>query len=165
MNELSAGFAAAQFTRLEDIASKRSALGALLTSELKGVAGVSCPKVGDNNRSTFWHYMLRIWPEKLRCTREQFVKAAAAEGVALSNGYIPVMLHQMPLFAQHAFFAGRWPIKEMGLTTMDYTKVKLPEAEAISKTCSNFALNEAMDEDYIRSAAAAIRKVAKHFAK
>lgn len=165
MNELSAGFAAAQFTRLEEIAAKRSALGELLTQELKGVAGVTCPKVGENNRSTFWHYMMRIWPDKLRCTREQFVKAAAAEGVALSNGYIPVMLHQMPLFKEHAFFAGRWPIKEMGLTTMDYTKVKLPEAEAILKTCSNFALNEAMDEDYIRSAAAAIRKVAKHFKK
>jgi dTDP-4-amino-4,6-dideoxygalactose transaminase len=121
--------------------------------------------VGDKNRCTYWHYMMRLWPDKLRCAREQFVKAAAAEGLALSNGYIPVMLHQLPVFQQHAFFAGRWPVKEMGLTTMDYSKVKLPEAEAILKTCSNFALNEAMDEDYIRSAAAAIRKVAKHFTK
>jgi dTDP-4-amino-4,6-dideoxygalactose transaminase len=165
MSEISAAFAAAQFTRLEEIAVKRGALGDLLTRELDGVAGVSCPKVGEKNRCTYWHYMLRLWPDKLRCTREQFVKAAAAEGLALSNGYIPVMLHQLPLFQQHAFFAGRWPVKEMGMTKMDYTKVKLPEAEAILKTCSNFALNEAMDEDYIRSAAAAIRKVAKHFAK
>ena len=164
MNELSAGFAAAQFTRLEEIASKRSALGDVLTRELAGVAGVTCPKVGENNRSTYWHYMMRLWPDKLRSKREEFVKAAAAEGCGLSNGYIPVMLHQTPMFQQHAFFAGRWPIKEMGLTTMDYSKVKLPEAESILKTCSNFALNEAMDEDYVRSIAAAIRKVAKHFA-
>lgn len=164
MNELSAAFAAAQFTRLEEIAAKRSALGDLLTRELDGVKGVSCPAVGGKNRCTYWHYMLRIWPDKLRCTREQFVKAAAAEGVALSNGYIPVMLHQLPEFQQHAFFAGRWPLKEMGLTSMDYAKVKLPEAEAILKTCSNLGLNEAMDEDYIRSVAKGIRKVAKHYA-
>src|SRR6185295_18967482 len=37
MNELSAAFAAAQFTRLEEIAEKRSALGSLLTRELEGV--------------------------------------------------------------------------------------------------------------------------------
>ncbi|MSU58409.1 MAG: DegT/DnrJ/EryC1/StrS family aminotransferase [Pedosphaera sp.] len=165
MNELSAGFAAAQFTRLEEIAAKRSALGELLTRELAGVAGVSCPQVSEKNRCTYWHYMMRLWPDKLRCTRTEFVKAAAAEGLGLSDGYIPQMLHQSPMFSQHAFFAGRWPVKEMGLTTMDYTKVKLPEAEAILKTCSNFSLNEAMDEDYIRSAAAAIRKVVKHFVK
>jgi dTDP-4-amino-4,6-dideoxygalactose transaminase len=108
--------------------------------------------------------MLRIWPRKLRCSREQFVKAAAAEGVPLSNGYIPVLLHQLPMFQQHAFFAGHWPVKEMGLTRMDYTKVKLPEAEAILNTCSITQITEAMDEDYIRSVAKGIRKVAKHYA-
>jgi perosamine synthetase len=164
MNELSAAFAAAQFTRLEEIASKRAALGDLLSSELANVKGVSCPRVGPNNRCTYWHYMLRVWPDKLRCTREQFVKAASAEGVSLTNGYIPVMLHQLPEFQQHAFFAGRWPLKETGMTTMDYTKVNLPEAQSILKTCCNFGLNEAMDEEYIRSVAKGIRKVAKHYA-
>ena len=36
-----------------------------------------------------------------------------------------------PVFRRHGFFAGRWPIKEMGLTAMDYTRVSCPEAEAI----------------------------------
>lgn len=164
MSEPQASFAAAQMQRLEGIASKRSHLGNLLSSELEGVAAISTPHVPENNRCTYWHYMLRIKPEKLHCTREQFVKAAAAEGVQLSNGYIPVLLHQMPLFQQHAFFAGRWPVKEMGLTTMDYTRVKLPEADAIMKTCSIAPIHEGMDEDYIRSVAKGIRKVAKHYA-
>jgi len=164
MSELQAAFAAAQMTRLEGIASKRSALGNLLTAELRGTKGISLPQVGEGNRCTYWHYMLRLERENLRCTRTQFVKAAAAEGVPLSDGYIPVLLHQMPLFQQHAFFAGRWPIKEMGLTTMDYSKVKLTEAEAILKTCSITPIHEGMNEDYIRSVAHGIRKVAKHYA-
>jgi perosamine synthetase len=164
MSEPQAAFAAAQLTRLEDIAARRSALGNLLTQELADTPGVTPPKVDANNRCTYWHYMLRLWPDKLRCTREQFVKAAAAEGVPLSNGYIPVLLHQLPLFQQHAFFAGRWPIKEMGLTMMDYTKVKLPEADAIVKTCSITPIHEAMNEDYIRSVAKGIRKVARFYA-
>ena len=36
-----------------------------------------------------------------------------------------------PVFQKHGFFAGRWPVKEIGLTTMDYTKHSCPEAEAI----------------------------------
>ena len=66
-------------------------------------------------------------------------------------------------FQQHAFFAGRWPIKELGLTKMDYTRVKCPEAEAILSTGIQCTLHEAMDEILIQETAAAIRKVAKHF--
>lgn len=164
MSEPQASFAAAQMERLEGIASKRSRLGNLLSSELENVATVSPPHVAENNRCTYWHYMLRLKLDKLRCTREQFVKAAAAEGAPLSNGYIPVLLHELPMFQKHAFFGGRWPVKEMGLTTMDYTKVKLPEADAIMKTCSITPIHEGMDEDYIRSVAKGIRKVAKHYA-
>jgi perosamine synthetase len=164
MSELQAAFAAAQLNRLEGIASKRAALGNLLTSELAGVEGISTPQVHPDNRCTYWHYMLRIQPKKLRCTREQFVKATAAEGASLSNGYIPLLLHQLPLFKDHAFFAGKWPVKEMGLTSMDYGKVKLPEAESILATCSITPIHEGMDDDYIRDVAKAIRKVAKHYA-
>ncbi|PYJ07434.1 MAG: glutamine--scyllo-inositol aminotransferase [Verrucomicrobia bacterium] len=163
MSEPQAAFAAAQMNRLEDIAAKRGHLGDLLTSELAGTSGISTPKVAEKSRCTYWHYMLRVRPDKLRCPRAQFVKAAAAEGVPLSNGYIPLLLHQLPMFQKHAFFAGRWPVKELGLTTMDYTKVKLPEAEAILDTCAITPITEAMDEEYVRSVAKGIRKVAKHY--
>ncbi len=164
MSEIQAAFAAAQMERLEPIAKKRAALGNLLSSELAGARGITTPDVAANNRCTYWHYMLRLELGKLRCTREQFVKAAVAEGCPLSNGYIPFLLHQLPLFQQHAFFAGKWPIKEMGLTSMDYSKVKLPEAEAILATCCITPVHEGMEEDYIRNIAHAIRKVAKHYA-
>ena len=68
------------------------------------------------------------------------------------------------MFQQHAFFAGRWPIKEMGLTKMDYASIKLPETEAILKTCAVTPIHEGMEEDYIRDVAKGIRKVAKHYA-
>ena len=89
--------------------------------------------------------------------------AAKAEGAACNAGYIPVPLYKMPYFQSHGFFAGRWPIKEMGLTTMDYTKVRCSEAEAILDTGINCPLNESMDETLIRETAAAVRKVAKHY--
>jgi hypothetical protein len=47
---------------------------------------------------------------------------------------------------------------------MDYSKVKLPEADSILATCSNFQVHEGMDESHIRDIAKAIRKVARHYA-
>lgn len=164
MNELSAAFVAAQLTRLEDIASKRSALGNLLTQELAGVPQVTTHQVEKDDRCVYWFYMLRLVPEKVRCEREQFVKALAAEGATFSAGYIPKPVYGMPMFQNHSFFGGHWPVREMGLTTMDYSKVHLPVTDAILKTCMLFRVNEAMDEDYIRAVARAVRKVAKHYA-
>src|SRR6185503_11644046 len=93
MSELQAAFAVALLNRLEGIASKRATLGNLLTAEFTGLRGISTPEVHPENRCTYWHYMLRLELDKLRCSREQFVKAVAAEGASLSNGYIPVLLH------------------------------------------------------------------------
>ena len=59
--------------------------------------------------------------------------------------------------------AGRWPIKELGLTKMDYTQMKCSEAEAILATGISVPLNEAMNEALVRETSAAIRKVAKRY--
>ena len=100
----------------------------------------------------------------MRCDRAEFVKALAAEGVPASAGYIPVPLYGNPVFRKHGFFAGRWPVKEFGLTAMDYTKVTCPEAEAILKAGVRLTVHEGMSEAYVQSVAAAVRKVAGHYA-
>ena len=80
------------------------------------------------------------------------------------GGYIKVPLYGEPVFQQHSFFAGRWPVKEMGLTNMDFTRHKCPEAEAILATGIRVIITEHMTEPYVLSVAAAIAKVARHFA-
>jgi perosamine synthetase len=164
ISELQAAFVAAQLTRLEGIAAKRAKLGNLLTEELAGIPAIQTHLVRPDDRCVYWFYMTRLVPEKVRCDRATFVKALAAEGATFTAGYIAVPVYGMPMFQNHSFFAGHWPAKECGLTSMDYTKVKCPETEAILKTCMRFIVNEAMDEDYIRSVAQAVRKVAKFYA-
>jgi perosamine synthetase len=163
ISELQAAFVAAQLTRLEDIVSKRSKLGTLLTQELAGIPAIQTHQVHPQDRCAYWFYMARLVPQKVRCDRAQFFKALAAEG-ATFTGYIAVPVYGLPMFQNHSFFAGHWPAKECGLTQMDYTKVKCPETEAILNTCMLFRVSEAMDEDYIRSVAKAVRKVAKYYA-
>jgi len=164
MSELQSAFAAAQITRLEKIATNRSRGGKLLTSRLSNLSGITPHHVNEADRCTFWFYMLRMKPAAFRCDRAKLVKALAAEGIPASAGYIPVPLYGNPVFQKHAFFAGRWPVKELGLTDMDYTKVQLPETQAILDTSIRIAINEAMPDDYIEAIAAGVTKVVKHYA-
>lgn len=164
MSELQAGFAAVQLTRLEGIAAKRAALGRVLIEGITDLPAVMPPAVDAADRGTFWFFYFRLRLERLKCNRAEFAEALRAEGASCSAGYIPVPLYQLPYFQNHGFFAGRWPVKELGLTAMDYTRVKCPEAEAILATGIQCTLNEAMDEALMRETAAAVRKVAKHYA-
>jgi len=164
MSEPQAAVAAAQLTRLENIAAKRARLGNLLTEKIADLPGLIPHQVHPQDRAVYWFYMFRLRPDAFRCGRSEFVKALVAEGAPVTGGYIKVPLYGEPVFQNHGFFAGRWPVKEMGLTTMDFSKHKCPEAEAILVTGIRVTINEHMTEDYILSVAAAIQKVARHFA-
>ena len=164
MSEPQAAVAAAQLTRLEAIAAKRARLGNLLTEKIANLAGIIPHQVHPQDRAVYWFYMFRLRPEAFRCGRSEFVKALLAEGVSATGGYIKVPLYGEPVFREHGFFAGRWPVKEMGLTTMDFTKHKCAEAEAILATGIRVPIDEHMTEDYILEVAQAIQKVVHHYA-
>ncbi|MCA9133583.1 MAG: DegT/DnrJ/EryC1/StrS family aminotransferase, partial [Planctomycetales bacterium] len=163
MSEPQAAVAAGQLTRLEKIAATRARLGNLLGEKLAGTPGIDLHEVRSEDRCVYWFYMLRVRPEAI-ADRAKFVKALSAEGVPASAGYIPVPLYGNPVFQEHGFFQGRWPVKEMGLTNMDYSQVQCPEVDAILSTGVRVVVNEAMTEEYIVQLARAIRKVAKHMA-
>jgi perosamine synthetase len=164
MSEPQAAVAAAQLTRLEAIASRRAHLGNLLTEKIADLPGLIPHQVHPEDRAVYWFYFFRMRPEAFRCNRSEFVKAIAAEGAPVSGGYIGVPLYGEPVFQRHAFFAGRWPVKEMGLTQMDYSRHKCAEAEAILATGIRVTIDEHMSDEYILQVAAAIQKVARHFA-
>jgi dTDP-4-amino-4,6-dideoxygalactose transaminase len=163
MSELQAAFAAAQLERLEKIADTRQRLGNALTAKISGFSNIVPHGVDAADRATYWFYMFRVQPEGLSCDRAQFVKALAAEGVPASAGYIPVPMYGNPVFKKHGFFAGRWPIREMGLTEMDYSKVSCPETEAILTSGVRIIIHEGMSDSYVASVGDAIRKVAEHY--
>jgi dTDP-4-amino-4,6-dideoxygalactose transaminase len=108
--EAQAAVVTAQLDRLEGIVSTRSRLGNLFTEKIAGAPGIRPHEVHPEDRCGYWFYFFRIQPAALRCTREEFVKALAAEGVECGAGYIPVPLYGNPVFQKHGFFAGHWPM-------------------------------------------------------
>jgi dTDP-4-amino-4,6-dideoxygalactose transaminase len=107
--------------------------------------------------------MFRIDPDALSCDSQTFAEALAAEGVPCRAGYIQVPLYKYPVFQDHNFFAGHWPVKEMGLTEMDYSKVCCPQTEEILRTCIQIPVDENASEEWLSSVAMAIQKVAAYY--
>jgi dTDP-4-amino-4,6-dideoxygalactose transaminase len=164
ISEPQSAVAAAQMGRMWEITEKRAALGARLSELLEDVSGVQPHAFDAKDRWTCWFYLLRVDTGVLSCSAAEFAQALQAEGVPAGAGYIGEPLYKYPLFANENFFAGRWPVKELGLTDMDYNAVHLPETEAILETCIQIPIKENMSLEWVEQAAAAIQKVARHYA-
>lgn len=164
MSEPQAAVAATQLERLEGIAAARAQLGDLFNERISQVPGIRPHAVDARDRCVYWFTMFRIDTQAFTCDRAQFVKALVAEGAPASAGYIALPLYKSPVFLKHGFFAGRWPVREMGLTEVDYNNVSCPEAEAILTDGVRIALHEAMTEEHVENLARAVAKVARHYA-
>jgi dTDP-4-amino-4,6-dideoxygalactose transaminase len=152
-------------TRLEGIVARRNALGRRLTGALSAVHGLTPMSVREGDDSSYWFFFFRLDSRHIRTDRATFVNALQAEGVQAGAGYIPMPVHRYRVFQNHAFFGGRWPLREHGMTTMDYRKVTCPQAEQFLGEAVTLPLKEHMDEDYIDAVGRAIAKVARHYAR
>lgn len=164
MSEPQAAVAAAQLGKLPRIAETRHRLGVRLTRHLAGTPGLLTPEFDAADYPTFWFYFLRLVPERLGVTRDAVVAALRAEGVMANAGYIPQPVYRYSVFQTHNFFGGRWPVRDFGLTTMDYRDVRCPVAEAILQDGVTLPINEAMSERYIDKVGQAIDTVLRRFA-
>jgi dTDP-4-amino-4,6-dideoxygalactose transaminase len=165
MSEPQSAVCVAQLGKLDDIVSRRNRAGSLLTSLLQNLPGVLPPVTREGNYHSYWFYFMRIDPAVLKCTRAEFVAELRAQGVAANAGYIPMPVYRYKVFQNHNFFGGSWPVRDFGLTTMDYRKVDCPVATAILEDGITMPLNQAMSDRYIEKVGRAIRTVAERLAK
>jgi dTDP-4-amino-4,6-dideoxygalactose transaminase len=165
MCEPQSAVAAAQLTKLADIVARRNHAGTFLTSLLAGAPGVITPQVNSGDTHSYWFYMARLELARFKATRAEIAAALQAEGVTVGGGYIPTPVYRYPVFQNHNFFGGAWPIRDFGLTKMDYRSVSCPIAEAIIDDCLTFRLNEAMSDAYLEKVARAVISVTQRLAK
>jgi dTDP-4-amino-4,6-dideoxygalactose transaminase len=165
ISEPQSAVAAAQLTKLAGIVARRRDAGDLLTSLLAGTPGVIPPFVAPGNTHSYWFYMLRLELARFKATRDEVAAAFQAEGVACGAGYIPRPVYRYPVFKNHNFFGGAWPVRDAGYTSMDYRTVSCPVSEAILADCIILRLNEAMSDAYVEKVARAVRTVAGRLAR
>lgn len=166
MSEPQAAVAGAQLTKLPDIIDAHIRLGSRLVNHLKELAlpGVVLPAIDPRDTHSFWFCLLRLTPSAFRCSRDEFVTALQAEGAQVAAGYIPKPVYGYPLFQKHDFFCGGWPLREAGLTEMDYRHVKCPVAEKMLAEGVSLPISPAMSEEIIDQTVTALAKVARYYA-
>ncbi len=164
MSEPLSAVCTAQMGKHDAIVGPRTARGRQLNAALADVPGVLPPHIREEDTPTFYNYIFRLDLERLGCSQDEFIAALVAEGVN-ANSYLPDPVYRYDLFQNHNFFADTWPVREMGLTEMDYTKVVCPESEKFLNDCVQLPFNEAMTESYIAKVARAIRTVASRLLK
>lgn len=164
--ELHGAVAIAQLRKLPGIVAQRNRLGDRLTLGLRGTPGVSPHKVLRGCKSSYWFYQGRMSPDRLGVSRDDFCAAVAAEGVPVSGGYIGKMVYEYPVLAEHRAFENcHYPWDGKYGRKISYGPGMCPVAEEIEATSWRCPINQVMSERDVDDIAAAIRKVATHFAR
>ncbi len=106
MTEFQAAILLAQMTRLEDQATVRECNAALLSDQLRGIPGITPPRMDPRVTRNAWHlYILRYDSEAFGGrSRDAFLAALEAEGVTCGAGYVP--LYKEALFTEQAAMRG-----------------------------------------------------------
>jgi len=160
-SELHAAVAIAQLRKLPGIVAQRNRLGDRLTASIKDVPGIFPHKVLPGCKGSYWFYLGRMDPKRLKVSRDDFVKAVAAEGVPVSGGYIGKMVYEYPVLMEHRAFENcSYPWDGVYGRKVKYGPGLCPVAEAIEATSWRAPINENMSEKDVDDIAAAIRKVA-----
>jgi perosamine synthetase len=164
MSEPLSAICTAQLGKHDGIITQRTRVGMRLAASISNVPGILPPEIRAEDTHTFYNFIFRLDLDALTCSQDEFTAALRAEGMR-ADTYLPDPIYRYDLFQKHNFFADTWPVRDFGLTTMDYTKVVCPESERFLNECVHLPFNEAMTEAYIDKVALAIRTVAQRFAR
>lgn len=148
-----------QLAKHDALVAHRIAMGRRLRAGLVDVPGAVMQPELPGDTHSYWFIMLRLPAEHWRVDRQTVFDAFKAEGMVGELGYLPAPVYGYPVFQNHDFFAGTWPLKQAGLTTMDYREISCPTAEAVLADCMTLVLNEAVPAAYIDGVIAAVHKV------
>jgi len=163
MTELQGAVGIAQLKKLKGICERRRVLGDRITEGISGLKGIHPHKVTEGGECTYWFYMLRVDESELGCSRDEFSRALAAEGIPNSAGYIPRTVYLNGMFQNRQAYPGsHFPFE---LSDVSYEEGICPNAEAILNTAVRIAVSEFYTDEDIGDIIRGIRKVAAHYGK
>jgi dTDP-4-amino-4,6-dideoxygalactose transaminase len=168
MSELSGAVALAQLRKLDWICNRRRRYGEMLTRLVRDVPGILPPVAPPRCESTCWYYLLRVDEKRLGVSRDEFVKALAAEGVPA--GFYLRRVDQFPLFQDRTIYQPRkdkftCPFDCPGYRgKVSYRAAECPNVDVVLRTGVIIPMSEFYTVQDVRQTAAAVRKVAAYYA-
>jgi dTDP-4-amino-4,6-dideoxygalactose transaminase len=146
MSELHAALALASFDDLEERIASRVALARSYRSALGGVAGISFPRVRDDDRSTYKDLVILVDAQGFGLSADALGEALAAEGIETRRYYSPPV-HLMRAYRSVA------------------NGVDLPVTVAAAEAALALPLIPGMSSEHVEAVADAILRIHTHMGR
>ncbi len=168
MNELTGAVAAAQLGKVRGIVENRRRTARLLTKLLlEGAPGVRPPIERPGCQHSYWQYPFTIDEARLGISPQEFAKAVGAEGVGVGVGYIGVPSYMWgPIREGITYGKSHCPFDcPKASRRVEYRLEDCPNTVEILRTICIIGWNEGLTDQDVADMAAAVGKVARHYAR
>ncbi len=133
-----------QLAQLDDFLVKRRHNAEVLIKGLKKVPGIVPQRITPNTNPSYSYFSVVLDPEKLRCTRDEFMKALTAENIDCGVHY-PTALTEQPV------------VKEL------LKPEPCPISEDLSRRIMSLPMHPYLSDDDLNTVIAGVSKVANHY--
>ncbi len=135
-----------QLAQLDQFLEKRRSIAKAMADGLKGIEAVRLQKVTPGTKPSYSYFSVDLDLEKLRCTRDEFMKAIQAENVDCAVHY-PVSLDRQPI------------IREL------LKPMPCPVSEDLSGRILSLPMHPYLSDNDIEAICRGVEKVASHYLK
>ena len=142
MYDYQAALGHAQFNRLEEFQRVRTHLAARFNEQLAEVPGIVTP-IEREDTTHAWHlYVVRLQPEVLTISRDEFIVAMKERGIGTSVHFIPI--HHQPFYREtYGWAPGDFPAADEAFETMVslplYTRMSEREVDRVVAAVEDIA--------------------------
>ena len=165
MDEFHAAIGRAQLKKLPGIVERRlKFVDMMMERGFDKIAGIYLPQkdMREGFQSCYWWWRLRFVADQMKCTREEFVAAVAAEGLTVVPNYRAALPARMMWFEDRA---AKHPWNNPLYKGDPNAVYETPNCDQAMSTDFQFFFNESYGEAEADKAMAAFKKVSDAFAK
>ena len=166
MTEMQTVVGMAALKRLDEWVDKRRANAHHLSKRLAEIPQVEPPYESPDVKHAFYKYAFKIKPERLKCTRDEFILALRAEGIPSIAGVPPENYNEEVFLKMVGYGRTSCPFTcPLHKGKVDYSKVDCPTARKIGAKTVWLLVHPTLGIEDMEDAAQAVAKVAAAYAK
>jgi len=165
MTELQAAIGRVQLQKLPNIVERRRKVVAMLGERIADLHAIKLGKIIDGVKPSYWFVFLRVYPERLKVTKEQLAAALQAEGIPVSASYAWIMPDMKWLRERQTYGNSGFPWNSPYYDREINYDDALPNARKARANHMQLSVHECYTEKEVDDIAKALHKVEKAFLK
>ncbi|MDO9575678.1 MAG: DegT/DnrJ/EryC1/StrS family aminotransferase [bacterium] len=145
MTDIQASIGIHQLEKIERFIELRKKYATIYTEKLRDIEEIETLSPYEYGRNTYHLYVIKIKPDRLRITRDKFIRALREENISTNVHYIPIHLH--PYYRER----------------FGYKKGDYPSAERVYERAISLPIYPAMKEEDVLDVINAIEKIVVYY--